>query len=226
VLPLGPPAEAVRQIGLNTDGNASLLHGREIRGLFPPEMAWDPSLASLVSGLGLEWTITDDIPWVHSGRPAPFDWIPSVGGLGVFLRSNFWSNRIAFHEIDGRSTALGIVDGLSRWSGGSDAYIVIALDGETFGHHRKGAVESFLIPFLETLGEGGGARLSPLSELAAAFPLREAVERSRRPGPFRPVRAQGHGAPVGAGVRREGCCSPRRRDVILVPVLVGLRGQI
>lgn len=173
ILPLVPPSEAEREIGLNTEGNASFLPGREIRGVFPPEMAWDPSLAPLFSRLGLGWTITDDIPWVHSGRQAPFDWIPSVGGLRIFLRSNFWSNRIAFHETDGGSTALRLLDGLSRWSGGRDAYIVIALDGETFGHHRKGAVERFLLPFLETVTEAGGARLSTLSEVAGAFPARE-----------------------------------------------------
>lgn len=174
ILPLVPPSEAERQIRLNTEGNASFLPGREIRGVFPPEMAWDPSLASIFEGLGLEWTVTDDVPWIHSGRQAPFDWIPSVGGLRVFLRSNFWSNRIAFHETDGRSTALRLVDGLAGWSGGSDAYIVIALDGETFGHHRKGAVERFLIPFLESVPEAGGARLSTLSEVADAFVSREA----------------------------------------------------
>lgn len=174
ILPLIPAGEAVRQIGLNTEGNSAHLPGREVRGVFPPEMAWDPSLAGLLSGMGISWAVADDVPWVHSGREAPWGWIPEERGLLVMLRSNFWSNRIAFHESEGGSTAVRVVEGMRKWTGDSDAYLLIALDGETFGHHRRGGIEGFLRPFVEKLDHIQGARLSTLSEIAGLFPAREA----------------------------------------------------
>jgi len=174
ILPLVPAGETERQIRLNTEGNAAHLPGREVRGVFPPEMAWDPSLAGLLSGMGLSWAAADDIPWVHSGREAPWGWIPVDNGLSVILRSNFWSNRIAFHESEGGVTAARIVEGMRRWTGDSDAYLLIALDGETFGHHRRGGIERFLRPFVEGLDRIEGVRLSTISEIVSLFPLREA----------------------------------------------------
>lgn len=175
ILPLLPPAEAGRQIRLNTEGNGAFFPDKPVAGVFPPEMAWDPSMSKLIAGTGCRWSITDDIPWVHSGLEAPADWIPSSSGVGVFMRSNFWSNRIAFHEDDGADTAARMVQGLTRWRGAGDSYLITALDGETFGHHRKGALESFLRPFLLWFSGRTDARLSTLSDLSTAFPYREAV---------------------------------------------------
>lgn len=174
ILPLLPEEEVVRQLSLNGRGNSGLIQGWLPTGVFPPEMAYGPGLAGIIAGAGYSWTITDDVPWVHSGRPAPFDRILSVGGLRVFLRSNFWSNRIAFHGTDPALVATELLQGLSGWSGGRDCYVVLALDGETFGHHRPGAVEGFLGPFLEAVGRAPEARLSTLGELVDAFPPLEA----------------------------------------------------
>ncbi len=172
ILPLVPEAEAERQIELNNRGNGRLLRRWAPSGVFPPEMAFSSRLASLFARMGYLWTVTDDLPWVSAGGEAPFDWIPSCGGLSVFLRSNFWSNRIAFHGIDGALTATEIREGLAAWSGERDAYLVIALDGETFGHHRKGAVDGFLRPFLESAGRMPGVRLTTLGELRGIFPAK------------------------------------------------------
>lgn len=177
VLPLIPEYEMDRQIALNTRGNQKLLGPSYApRGFFPPEMAVSPSVLGRLASLGFDWAVTDDVPWVASGHDAPFDWVPSCRGIRVLLRSNFWSNRIAFHGGRGDEVATDMVRGLDAWAGpDADAYIVVAMDGETFGHHRRGAVETFLEPFLASLSEGGeDAGLDTLSGIAGAFPSREA----------------------------------------------------
>lgn len=176
ILPLIPEGEAVRQLELNGEGNRSLLKnfGSPV-GVFPPEMALDQPTAELLTRQGYRWTITDDVPWVSSGMEAPATWIAVHGGLKVLLRSNFWSNFIAFHGDDGALVARGLMKEMRNWIGEQDSYIVIAMDGETFGHHRPGAVERFLRPFIETIGESGGAELAAAGRIAETFPGREAV---------------------------------------------------
>ncbi len=175
ILPLLERRDVERQLMLNRERSARHLGDRSPTGVFPPEMAWDPSLAGLLRGMGYRWAVTDDLPWVHSGRPAPFDSIPETDGLLVFLRSNFWSNRIAFHALDGEQTARELADGLSLWSGGGDAYVLLAMDGETFGHHRSGSLERFLQPFLMALEEMEDVELATPGRLAGLFPPLPAV---------------------------------------------------
>jgi predicted glycosyl hydrolase (DUF1957 family) len=142
-------------------------------GYFPPEMAYDDDLGALLAAMGYGWTITDDLPWHWSGRRVPFDWVPSCNGMKVFLRSNYWSNRISFHGGDGGAVARELVKGMHQWCGEGDSYTVIAMDGETFGHHVHGGIESFLEPFLAELDSSDGACLSTLSGLASLFPSKD-----------------------------------------------------
>ncbi|NLP06241.1 hypothetical protein GX411_09870 [Candidatus Fermentibacteria bacterium] len=177
LLPLIPEAEMDRQIALNTLGNERLLGPSYApRGFFPPEMAVSPGVLGRLAALGFEWAVADDLPWVASGRDAPYDWVPSCRGLRVLLRSNFWSNRIAFHGGWGDEVAADIVRGLEAWAGtDADAYLIVAMDGETFGHHRRGGVETFLEPFLASFAQGGAdVVLDTLSGIAGAFPARDA----------------------------------------------------
>ncbi len=174
IFPLISNRETKRQLDLNGEGNRSLLpRFGSPAGVFPPEMALNGDTAELLAGLGYRWTITDDVPWVACGLEAPATWVPVYRGIRVLLRSNFWSNFIAFHGDDGGLIARRLVKEMRSWMGDEDSYIVIAMDGETFGHHRKGAVEGFLAPFLGALADAGGARLATLGEIAAAFPGRE-----------------------------------------------------
>lgn len=176
LLPLIPPKEVERQLRLNDEGNRRLIPAfGEPGGVFPPEMALDERTASILAGMGYRWTITDDVPWVFAGREAPASWIPESGGIKVLLRSNFWSNFISFHGDDGGLIARRLVKEMRGWMGNQDSYIVIAMDGETFGHHRPGAVEGFLKPFLGVLSESPDAGLHTVGEIAGRFPGREAV---------------------------------------------------
>lgn len=175
ILPLIPRREVERQLKLNSGGNGDLLGGKfaSPRGVFPPEMALDAKTASLLAELGYGWTVTDDLPWHASGREVPARWLPAAGGMAVIMRSNLWSNRVSFHPDDGAATARELLKSMDGWNGGVDCYILLAMDGETFGHHHTGAVEGFLGPFAKALEDAPDGRLSTVSEIVESFPLRD-----------------------------------------------------
>lgn len=173
IFPLIPEDEVLRQLERNGEGNRSLFPGfGSPVGVFPPEMALDGGTAGILARAGYRWTVTDDVPWVSTGREAPGDWVPEFRGIRVLLRSNFWSNLISFHGDDGRMIAARMVKEMRGWMGDDDSYLVVAMDGETFGHHRPGGIEGFLKPFLETVRDTRGARIASAGETAAGFPGR------------------------------------------------------
>lgn len=174
IFPLIPPDEVRRQLRLNREGNAAVFGDSYApRGVFPPEMCFSGHVAGLFKELGYQWCITDDLPYsFHNGTP-PYNFIPKVGGVGVFLRSNSWSNDISFHSWKGRDFLRTAKERMQNWFGDQDGYLVIAMDGETFGHHHKYYEEKFLRSLLHGLREDGEVKLLTLSELFSRFPMRE-----------------------------------------------------
>ena len=174
IFPLIPEDEVQRQLLLNDLGNKKLIgEGYSPIGAFPPELAVDMKTIKLIGKLGYLWTVTDDVPWVFEHSEVPSKWIPSVDGIGVFLRSNFWSNLISFHGGSGDEMVTRMIDDLHEWSGNEDSYVILAMDGETFGHHRPGAIESFLAPFFSQLKKEENIKISSLETIFNEFPKKE-----------------------------------------------------
>jgi alpha-amylase/alpha-mannosidase (GH57 family) len=173
ILPLLPQKETVRQAALNEECYKNLLQKsyRKSEGFFPPEMAFSPKFASVLGKLGYTWTVASDIPFAcHHKCDPPFDWIPGQKNLAVFLRSNLWSNKIAFDNLSGKTFARNLKQDLKKWFGEKRGYLIIWLDWETFGHHRPNFVNRFLLSFLDNLG---GINLCFPSRLLSHYPTKE-----------------------------------------------------
>jgi len=178
ILPLIPQKEAERQILLNEKGVERIL-GKFLRnGFFPPEMAFEKKIVKIIKRNDYRWTITEDVPFGLKHGYVPFDFIPAVEGLPVFLRSSLWSKKIALEQGPGgrRFAAAEIVEWLNydlgRWFGGKDGYLIIAMDMETFGHHIR-EYNHFLKEFLEAVEKKREMRMVFISELLQHFPIRE-----------------------------------------------------
>ena len=151
LLPKLPKEEIVRQIRLNDKSN-SKYYGPAYRplGFFPPEMGYSPELGEIIMDLGYKWVILDEL-----ACPAlPLDHTKlyrNNQGLGFFFRERGPSFKIL-------SAQLGTAQSLIREFAhrlNKNEYLLTAMDGETFGHHRPGLeqllLEIYQSPQLPTL---------------------------------------------------------------------------
>lgn len=175
IFPLIPEKEIERQLKLNRQGNQRLLLKEFApQGIFPPEMAFSPSLATLFKQLGYQWTIVDDFSLGHYGISTPYDEIYTCDEVAVFLRSNLWSNKFAqydsqWHWETPQDFVQELEASLTTWMGEKDGYLIIALDGETFGHHIKAFDEQFLVALFEAFAQSEVLQLAHLSTLHQKF---------------------------------------------------------
>ncbi|MDE2573034.1 MAG: hypothetical protein KGM44_11005 [bacterium] len=174
ILPLVPREVAARQLALNYERNRAVF-GRAYapRGVFPPEMAYAPELASLLTSLGYDWTVTEDVAIaVREGEPPISQLLRAPSGLRVLLRSNRWSNAVAFGPHDGARAAEAMAAELRSRAGDGDAYLLLAMDGETFGHHRR-EYGTFVADFASWCARTDDVEMASASDIVAAFPVRE-----------------------------------------------------
>jgi alpha-amylase/alpha-mannosidase (GH57 family) len=181
ILPLIPEGERVRAIADNARVNRKLLGPSwQARGFFPPEMCYSADILPSIANSGHDWIML-------SGVACPAEWpldkvyrVPADGRtMHVLFRDDVRSNRISFRETN----AQAFVEDLSRWGGGKEAYIVTAMDAETYGHHIGGWEREFLGATYELLGHQGRPHahttkvvaMKP-SELIGRFPDGPVVE--------------------------------------------------
>jgi len=136
-LPFLEDDEVVRQIKINDETNKFFLgKAYKPQGFFPPEMAYKENLAPIVESLGFKWIILDEI--ACGGEPGKVNYseVYKIKGrnLLVFFRERRLSNLIMSAVVRSRESLVEAMrDDLK-----SNRYLVTAMDGETFGHHRPG----------------------------------------------------------------------------------------
>jgi len=147
-LPLLEEKDIVRQIKINDEANSFYLgKAYKPRGFFPPEMGYSPNLAPIIESLGFDWILLDEI--ALTGAPGMVDYTKIYKikntNLKVFFRERRLSNLIMSAVVRSPETLKeAMKDDL-----GNPRYIITAMDGETFGHHRPG-LEKFLFNIFET----------------------------------------------------------------------------
>ncbi|MEK7611386.1 MAG: UvrB/UvrC motif-containing protein [Patescibacteria group bacterium] len=181
----------IREGVSNPNSKFELPNSLSTQGFFPPEMAFDSRVGKLVADLGYRYVICDE--YSFSGRLGDLksDRVYEVGESGnqvigesynqsydnpiiqspdypllLFFRERASSFRILSGQL---GTAKLFLDYLGRHRKEGE-YLLTAMDGETFGHHRPGMdkllFELYSIPEIKTV---------TLSELAVDFQQRETV---------------------------------------------------
>ena len=147
--------------------------GRNCRGFYLPEMAFSRNDVDLLKDYGYKWTVVDDEPFRYAHVNVPFDHIVTWNGFKIYLRSRLWSygknghEGIAFGRLSFDDLKTRMEHEISSWTKNNPAYIVLAMDAETFGHHHSHLCESFLEPFLK---EWSGNKIVRIENLELSFP--------------------------------------------------------
>ena len=147
-LPFLEENEIIRQIEENNKTNKYFLgQGYAPKGFFPTEMAYKESLAPLIKSLGFEGIILDEIASGDKPGTLDYSYLYKIenSDLFVFLRERRLSNLIMSAVVRSKEPLKEAMKSDLK----SQRYVVTAMDGETFGHHRPG-LEKMLFDILNT----------------------------------------------------------------------------
>ncbi len=175
ILPLARRRDKVTQVRW---GIASFRHrfGRQPRGMWLPELAVDLHTLEVMSEEGLSFTILSDqqVSGDLSAGSGPYRVrLPRGGYFAAFIRDRALSDAIAFGLRDLGDAHAWAAAALSDRA---NRPTLIAVDGETFGHHHPQGIE-----FLASLLAGGEAyRVQSLTDYLRRHPPTIEVEISPR----------------------------------------------
>lgn len=171
ILPLCDADETGRQIARDREGKASLgIPPSTCGGFYLPEYAFDGGVARPLLRAGFSYTVADDALFAAQHASVPFDRVPKVGGLSVFLRSRLWGNLISQGRYDFDRFGGEFEPAIGRWFGGRTGYVALATDAETFGHHHKTLFARLLKPMVENWElDGSRIEILPFEELLRIF---------------------------------------------------------
>jgi len=178
LLPKIPKSEAIRQIKLDYETNRHYFgKAYNPRGFFPPEAAYNREVAEIVAKLGFEWILVEELSYNGTFGVVKYDRTYDIEGIKASA-ANHKNLKIFFRERDASfkilSGQLGTVKLFEDYLSDrldSDLYLLTAMDGETFGHHRPGMekllFEVYKSPRVPTV---------TISEVLDLFPKTEAVK--------------------------------------------------
>ena len=170
LLALIPEPEIIRQIELNNETNKRYFgNAYRPRGFFPPEMAISEEVLNSVKQQGFEWIIASGIANVLPEFPTSFV-SQHPNGLKLLFRDDYISVDCAFDKVNNVDA---FVSRIYYKHTSEDYYVLLAMDGETFGHHVKHAIKNFLIPLFQALSYRQDIKMCTISEIVDRFPLRE-----------------------------------------------------
>jgi hypothetical protein len=147
ILPLLPPRDRDLQIAWGIE-DFVFRFGRKPAGMWLPECAADDDTLGSIAAAGIQFVILAADqgnfrgPGAESRAAGPFQWRSGELSLAVFRIDRDLSNTVSFRDglADGARLADWIADTALNLEPG--AALMIATDGETFGHHNKqGAAE-------------------------------------------------------------------------------------
>lgn len=137
-LPLLPEKEIYRQITLNTKTNRKIFGPiYHPKGFFPPEMGYHKKIAKIIEKFGFKWLIIDELGYngyINQYQKDAIYQIKGLGDLAVYFRERKMSFKILSATIfSAKMLAKELTPSLNK-----NIYLITAMDGETFGHHRPG----------------------------------------------------------------------------------------
>jgi len=147
ILPLLPPRDRELQIAWGVD-DFVFRFGRKPAGMWLPECAADDDTLASVAAAGISFVILGSDqgnfrgPGAEARGAGPFQWRSGDLSLAVFRFDRELSATVSFGDglADGARLADRMADAALNLEPG--AALMIATDGETFGHHHKhGAAE-------------------------------------------------------------------------------------
>lgn len=169
-LPFIDDSEINRQIKANEE-TIKYFFGSSVKlkGFFPPEMAYDQKIVNIISELGYQWIILDEIACKGDVGQVDYHKIYQIKGsnLKVFFRERRLSNLIMSAVVRTRQSLIEVL----KTDLHSGKYLVTAMDGETFGHHRPGLEKTLFKVFATPQ-----LQLIKISEIADFYHDSEEIE--------------------------------------------------
>jgi hypothetical protein len=147
-LPFLNKEEIIRQIKMNDETNKHYLgEAYKPRGFFPPEMAFKEELVPIIEECGFKWVILDEIALNGKTDTVNYNKLYKIknSNLFVYFRERRMSNLIMSAVVRSPET---LKEAMAK-DLASSRFLITAMDGETFGHHRPG-LEKLLFDIFST----------------------------------------------------------------------------